>query len=165
TQRRTSPLTRDAAPRYSFSRDFNAFRPEALMNSSTRKRLLSMCIVVVVAVVSGCTTMRRRPISGQDIDPDQVRQIVPQETTKAQIEEWFGPAEKVVRNADGTEEYRYSYLGYVDRKVEALVYMRKETNKENKYLQLALRDGLVQRVNYTNSLDPDENVKMPETGE
>ncbi|MGH7803384.1 MAG: hypothetical protein ACREQJ_03480, partial [Candidatus Binatia bacterium] len=108
-----------------------------------------------------CNTVRRRPISGTEIDYEKVTQIEPDQTTKTEVEEWFGPAERTIRNDDGSEEARYRYVGFIDRKTEALVYMRNQTEKENQLLRLTLRGGVVTGLEYTDSLQPDRNLKKP----
>jgi hypothetical protein len=123
-------------------------------------RILAILMAASV-LVTACNTVRRRPISGTDIDYDKVTQIEPNQTTKSEIEEWFGPAERSIRNDDGSEEVRYRYVGFIDRKTEALVYMRNQTEKENQLLRLTLKDGVVTRVEYTDSLQPDRNVRKP----
>ena len=118
-------------------------------------------LMAASVLVTACNTVRRRPISGTEIDYDKVTQVEPKQTTKSEIEEWFGPAERSIRNDDGSEEVRYRYVGFIDRKLEALVYMRNQTEKENQLLRLTLKDGVVTHVEYTDSLQPDRNVRKP----
>jgi hypothetical protein len=126
------------------------------------KTVRILTIVVAAAfVVTACNTVRRRPISGTEIDYEKVTEVEPNKTTKSEIEEWFGPAERTIRNDDGSEEARYRYVGFIDRKTEALVYMRNTTEKENQLLRLTLRDGVVTDMEYTDSLQPDRNLKKP----
>ena len=126
-------------------------------------RVKGIAAIAVIAAVTmvGCNTVRRRPISGTDIDYDRVTQIEPTKTTKAELEEWFGPIDRTIKNDDGSEEARYRYVGFIDRKTEALVYMRNQTEKENKLLRLTLRAGVVDAVEYTDSLQPERNLKKP----
>ena len=123
-------------------------------------RILTILVAASV-LVAACNTGRLRPISGTEIDYEKVTQVEPKQTTKSEIEEWFGPAERSIRNDDGSEEVRYRYVGFIDRKLEALVYMRNQTEKENQLLRLTLKDGVVTRVEYTDSLQPDRNLKKP----
>ena len=128
--------------------------------SMETNRMIAIALIAATVAIA-CSTVRRRPISGTDLDYDRITQIEPKQTTKSEIEEWFGPAERTIRNDDGTEEARYRYVGFVDRKTEALVYMRNQTEKENKLLRLTLRNGVVEAVEYTDSLQPDRNLKKP----
>jgi hypothetical protein len=124
------------------------------------KRHATMALVLLAMfVIAACSTVRRRPVSGTDIDYEHVQQIEPDKTTRSEIEEWFGPPERTIKNDDGSEELRYRYVGFVDRKLEALVYMRNQTEKETELLRLTMEKGVVTGLEFTNSLEPEQNLK------
>jgi hypothetical protein len=116
-------------------------------------------LVIGLSLTTGCSTISRRPISGTEIDGERVSQIEPHKTTRADVDDWLGPPERLLQNQDGSEEARYRYAGFVDQKLEAIVYAKNVTEKEAKLLRLTLRDGVVTKVDFTNSLDPEQNVK------
>ena len=131
----------------------------AIRRNVTTRRAVG--VVLVSLAVGACTTVERRPVSGTPIEPDVVERIVPNETTKAQLEEWLGPPASVVRGGD-TVEWRYSYTGFVDRSTEAVVYARGTSDRETKVLRLMLRNDVVTAVCLTNTFDSSENVEKPE---
>lgn len=132
-----------------------------VIRRSVTARLAVGAVMASLAGLSvGCTTVERRPIAGPPIEHDVVDRIVPNETTKAQVEEWLGPPSKV-QEGKGVVEYRYSYTGFVDRSTEAVAYARKTSDKETKLLRLSLKDGVVTSVCLTNTLDSSENLEKP----
>lgn len=112
--------------------------------------------VVAIFLVLGCTS--HRPIVGRDIAVDRVRDIIPQQTTERMIMEWFGAPDSLLHFPDGSQEYRYSYTGWLDREVNLLVYSRTTTEKEHKNLSIRARDGIITRVTFTNTARPKENL-------
>jgi outer membrane protein OmpA-like peptidoglycan-associated protein len=110
---------------------------------------------------AACTTVERQPVSGTPIETDVIERIVPNETTKAQVEEWLGPPASVVRGGD-TVEWRYAYTGFIVRSTEAVVYARETSDRETKTLRMTLRDDVVISVCLTNTFDSSENVEKPE---
>ena len=120
--------------------------------------VFSAILVIGLSLTMGCSTISRRPISGNEIDGERVSQIEPHKTTRADVDEWLGPPERLLQNKDGSEEARYRYAGFVDQKLEAVVYAKNVTEKEAKLLRLTVKDGVVTKVNFTNSLDPEQNV-------
>jgi hypothetical protein len=122
----------------------------------TPVRLLAIVAVVVVVLAPGCAA--RRPINGRDIGKDQVRAIVPYETTEQEILDWFGRPTSLLRYPDGSKEYAYKYTGWIDRRVNLLVHSRTTTTKEHKKLSVRLDEGRVTGFVYTNSAAPGENV-------
>ena len=116
-------------------------------------------LVIGLSITTGCSTISRRPISGNEIDGERVSQIEPHKTTKADVDDWLGQPERLLQNQDGSEEARYRYAGFVDRKFEAGVYAKNVTEKEAKLLRLTLRDGVVTKVDFTNSLDSEQNIR------
>lgn len=118
--------------------------------------------VALVMIAGACTTVRRRPISGREIDRSEVEKIVPNETKKEAVREAFGEPAKIERGP-GVTEWRYGYSGYVDRKTEAVVYARETSEKESKSLRVTIKDDVVIGVCLTNTLDPGENFAAPAT--
>ena len=131
--------------------------------SIRRNEATRLAAVLLLASLAGaaCTTVERRPVSGTPIESDVVERIVPNETTKAQIEEWLGPPAGVVKGGD-TVEWRYFYTGFVDRSTEALVYARGTSDRETKTLRMTLRKDVVISICLTNTFDSSENVEKPE---
>jgi len=117
-----------------------------------RLALLMMTALLAVACVT------KRPIVGRDIFAERVREIQPGSTTHQEIVEWFGPPDGVLHYPDGSQEYRYSYTGWQDRRLELLVYSHTATEKEHKSLSIHVQSGLVTRVRYSNSANPRENL-------
>ena len=120
---------------------------------------LTIAILAIgLALTTGCSTISRRLISGSEIDGARVGEIELHTTTRADVDDWLGQPERLLQNHDGSEEARYRYAGFVDRKLEAVVYAKNVTEKELKLLRLTLRDGVVTNVDFTNSLDPEQNL-------
>lgn len=105
--------------------------------------------------VMGCVS--QRPIVGRDIPAGRARDIVAQQTTQQEVVEWFGLPDSLLQFPDGSQEYRYSYTGWLDRKVNMLLYSRTTTEKEYKNLSIRLQDGIVTRVTFTNTAKPKDN--------
>ncbi len=117
-----------------------------------RLALLMMTALLAVACVT------KRPIVGRDIFAERVREIQPGSTTHQEIVEWFGPPDGVLHYPDGSQEYRYSYTGWQDRRLELLVYSHTTTEKEHKSLSIHVQNGVVARMRYSNSANPRENL-------
>jgi len=121
------------------------------------KKIVRLALVMMAALLAvGCMT--RRPIVGRDIFAERVREILPGSTTHYEIVEWFGPPDGVLHYPDGSQEYRYSYTGWQDRRLELLVYSHTTTEKEHKSLSIHVQNGVVARVRYSNSANPRENL-------
>jgi predicted small secreted protein len=122
-----------------------------------RRRVRAVAVLVMVAV---CTTacVTRRPIAGRDIAATRVRDIVPHETTRDDVIEWFGAPDSVIQYPDGSEEYRYSYIGFRDRRTALSLYAKTTTQKEHKSLAVRLHGGVVIGASYANTARPRENV-------
>jgi outer membrane protein assembly factor BamE (lipoprotein component of BamABCDE complex) len=112
----------------------------------------------VVASLAACHRIEREPIAGRDIAVDRVQQIVPRETTREQVVEWFGAPDLAERKPDGSEELRYTYRGYVKETNDLVAWAKKTTTEERKNLTVVVRDGVVERVSYANSAAPEENL-------
>jgi hypothetical protein len=121
------------------------------------KEITRLVLVMMMALLAvACVT--RRPIVGRDIFADRVREIQPGSTTNYEIVEWFGPPDGVLHYPDGSQEYRYSYTGWQDRRLELLVYSHTTTEKEYKSLSIQVQNGVVTKVRYSNSANPRENL-------
>ena len=107
-------------------------------------------------VLVGCVS--HRPIRGRDLSTESVREIVVHRTTDEEVLDIFGQPESILEYPDGTQEFRYSYTGWVDRRVNVLIRDRTHTEKEFKRLSIRFRDGVVAQVTYTNTADPSENI-------
>jgi len=118
---------------------------------------ISRLLLIAMTALLAAACVARRPIVGRDIAPDRVREVRPGTTAQSEVMEWFGPPDSLLHYPDGTQEYRYSYTGWQDRKLGLLVYSRTTTEKEYKSLSIRLKGGLVTRVAYTNSANPKEN--------
>lgn len=112
---------------------------------------------IACLVALGCYT-QRRPITGRDLDPKQVDDIVVNQTAKQQVLDRFGKPDSETQKADGSEEIVYTYRGYIEKNTELLVYAKKDTITERKVLRIVIRGGMVTEVAYTNSENPSENV-------
>lgn len=122
------------------------------MRNTLRFGLLAATALLAAACVT------HRPIVGRDIPAERVQEIYPGVTAQHEIVEWFGVPDSVLYYPDGSQDYRYSYTGWQDRRLELLVYSRTTTEKEHKSLSIRLRDGLVVHVSFTNSADARENL-------
>lgn len=121
------------------------------------KEIARLALVMMMALLAvACVT--RRPIVGRDIFADRVREIQPGSTTNYEIVESFGPPDGVLHYPDGSQEYRYSYTGWQDRRLELLLYSHTTTEKEHKSLSIHVQNGVVAKVRYSNSANPRENL-------
>ncbi len=118
--------------------------------------LMPVAVLAAALLLGGCTA--HRPIVGRDISTDHVRTIVPQMTTDREVVQWFGTPDSLLHYPDGSQEYRYSYTGWVDHRVPFLVYTRTTTEKEHKSLTVRVQEGVVTGMTYTNTAQPGDNV-------
>jgi len=121
-----------------------------------RMRRQAWVIMVAAVLALGCFT-QRRPISGHDIDPRQVDEIVPNVTTKDQLIARFGKPDEVNEKPGGREELVYRYQGKVQKTTELIVFSKTTTDTERKNLRVLVRNGVVVETSYTNSANPAEN--------
>jgi hypothetical protein len=112
----------------------------------------------VPALVAAACSVNRRPIAGRDIAVERVRAIVPNETTAREVTDWFGPPDAVLHYPNGSEEYRYSYTGWIDRKVGVPGTARTHTDKEHESLTVRVENGRVTGLRYVNTANPEDNL-------
>ncbi len=117
--------------------------------------MLSLGVLLLVGAACGVS---RRPIVGRDIAVERVRVIVPNETTVREVVDWFGTPDAVLHYPDGSEEYRYSYTGWVDRRVGVPGAARTTTDKEHESLSMRIENGRVTRLHYVNTANPEDNL-------
>ncbi len=119
-----------------------------------RRRLL---VVTVAVVIAGACSTTRRPIVGRDIAVERAHTIVPHQTAAADVRTWFGAPDVVLRFTDGTQEYRYTYTGWIDRKIVVMPGAHADTEKEHEALWIRIDGEMVIAVTYTNTADPEKN--------
>ena len=123
-----------------------------------RRGVLLSCAALVTAAAMIACGVNRRPIVGRDIEVESVRAIVPNETTVQQVIDRFGTPDAVLHYADGSEEYRYSYTGWIDRKVGVPGASHVDTEKEHEALILRIESGRVISFNYLSTANPEDNL-------
>lgn len=112
-------------------------------------------VLLLLVMMQGCVT--RRPIVGRDIPLERVEAIEPGATTDKDLVEAFGPPDAVLHYPDESQEYRYSYTGWKDRKTSFLLFSRTRTEKEHKNLFVRLHAGVVTGVSYQDALNPQKS--------